>query len=107
MPNETLGNHEITTILLFPWNRRDLTSLVDEKGKYLGMDDLTLDTALAQANAHIARMAAQSSPTFPVEFDDSDEEEDDDEPVLPEATGDSETLQTITRANAEDGERPE
>ncbi len=88
MANETLGNHEITQDQLFPWNRRDLTSLVDEKGKYLGMDDLTI--ALATADAHIARIAAQTSPTFPVEFDDIDEdEEDDDEPVIPDATGDS------------------
>ncbi len=85
MANEIGGAYtEITQVQLFPWNRRELTSLVDEKGQYLGMDELTL--ALATADAHIARIAAQSSPGFPVEFDDPDEEEDDDEPVA-DATG--------------------
>ena len=97
MANEIGGAYtEISQVQLFPWNRHDLTSLVDEKGKYLGMDDLEI--ALQTADAHIARFAAQTSPTFPVEFDDPDDEEDDDE---------EDGMDAITRANAEDGEQPE
>ena len=60
-------------------------------------DALTIETALDQADGHAARInAAQSSPTFLAEFDDPDEEDDDEDEI-----GD------ITRANAEDGERPE
>ena len=59
--------------------------------------ELTLQSALQTADAHIARFAAQTSPTFPVEFDDPDEEDDDEE----------DGMAAITRANAEDGEQPE
>lgn len=43
-------------------------------------DELTIETALDQADGHAARInAAQTSPAFPVDFDDPDEEDEDDE----------------------------
>lgn len=44
------------------------------------MEPQTITSALAAADAHITRLnAAQTSPTFPVEFDDPDEVDDDDD----------------------------
>ena len=41
-------------------------------------------SALRQADERLGRInAAQTSPTFPVEFDDPDEEEDDEEDTKP------------------------
>lgn len=96
MANEILGFEPITTATLFPWNRRNLTSLPDEKGNYLPenylMDDAkTIETALAAADAHAQRINGystdghvptvdtlrnqQQSKTFSVDFDDPDEED--------------------------------
>lgn len=45
--------------------------------------ELTIGSAIATADAHITRIhAAQTSPTFPVEFDDPDEVDDDEEEVV-------------------------